>query len=152
MASPNAIKFLLVDDDSDDSFLFEEALKDLTTDVSLSVAINGFDALAKLEAERPLPDLIFLDLNMPLMDGKQLLVNLKADSTFRRIPVIMYTTSSLDRDVEYSLKNGALCFISKPHSMRDLLGILEPIAANVHADLKKTIQGLSGDVQTFVAC
>jgi CheY-like chemotaxis protein len=78
-----------------------------------------------------LPDLILLDLNMPKMDGKQCLDELKKDERLSQIPVFIYTTSSQSKDIEYTLQLGAECFITKPSSARDLQTLLAIIAPNM---------------------
>ena len=87
-------KFLIVDDDSDDRDFFCEALGEVMPDSGCYTAINGRRALKALEnKEIDLPDLIFLDINMPVMNGWQLLTKLKETESYGTIPVIIYSTS-----------------------------------------------------------
>lgn len=117
--------FLLVDDDLDDTFLFEEMLQQVNTSVIFQNATNGKEALDRLRAANAqLPDIIFLDLNMPRMDGRQCLAELKDDPRLKHIPVIIYTTSAHPKDITQTLQNGAACFITKPTDTRELKNIL----------------------------
>jgi CheY-like chemotaxis protein len=150
------ITFMLVDDDIDDTFLFREIINDVAPYIALRTAGNGqeaLDALNTLVSENaPLPDLIFLDLNMPRMDGKQCLSLLKSSDFLQHIPVIMYTTSSHSRDIEETMLNGAVSFITKPSHISDLKTILASLAANVRRNLLLTLRQLSETQNTFIVC
>lgn len=123
---------LLVDDDVDDRMIFGDVLKELVPDIIYNEAINGEDALARLE-EGLVPDLIFLDLNMPRVDGKQFLAELRQIEHLRHIPVIIYTTSSHESDKKETRALGASYFITKPNSLHELSQLLKGI-------LEETIQ------------
>jgi CheY-like chemotaxis protein len=111
----------LIDDDEDDREIFSIALQDADLTITLHTAINGKDALDKLNAQSDFnPDIIFLDLNMPLMGGKQFLQEIKNNPSLSRIPVIIYTTSSNPRDIEETRKLGAGHYLVKPSNI-DLL-------------------------------
>jgi CheY-like chemotaxis protein len=112
---------LLVDDDQDDQQIFLEALKHVAPSVKVATASNGLEALHKLNTPGAIhPDLIFLDLNMPMMNGKELLEELKKTESFSNIPVIIYTTSSRVEDREESIELGASSYLVKPHNFNDL--------------------------------
>jgi CheY-like chemotaxis protein len=112
---------MIVDDDEDDIELFCEALKDVDGNINCISASNGEDALMTLNKENAvLPDYIFLDLNMPRLNGKQCLKKIKSNATLRDIPVIVYTTSKLKEDVEETKKLGATTFLTKPNQLNDL--------------------------------
>ncbi len=143
--------FLLVDDDADDTALFEEVLQQVDPSIGFRVATNGQEALEMLRSDgEVLPDIIFLDLNMPRMDGRQCLAELRQEDKLKHIPVIMYTTSSQQRDVIHALQNGALCFITKPASLRELEEIISVIAGNVHSGLTAALKRLSGSVPACI--
>ncbi|HWA33713.1 MAG TPA: response regulator, partial [Cyclobacteriaceae bacterium] len=91
----------LADDDVEDQEIFAEALRSIDRDVKITSARNGEAALQTLRVglERK-PDIIFLDMNMPLMNGKQLLARIKSLETYRQTPVIMYSTFFADQDLE----------------------------------------------------
>ena len=117
-------RFLLIDDDSDDRELFSEALSLVEPAIICDQATDaeeGFQWLQKNGAE---PDLIFLDINLPVTNGWQFLSRLKTESGLKHIPVIMYSTSSNERDRKIAREMGALCFITKPHAFRLLQGML----------------------------
>ena len=147
------MRFLLVDDDEDDISVFKEVLEDINPSIFLASAGDGKEALNMLKQEQnKLPDVIFLDLNMPLMDGKECLSELKKDPHLKRIPVIMYTTSSQSKDIEETMLSGAVCFITKPTSLRELKNILSSISQNVHGNLEKCLRTLSNTSGTFIVC
>ncbi|MEJ0031578.1 MAG: response regulator [Bacteroidota bacterium] len=125
----SGITFLLADDDADDKTLFCEALAEINPDIVCHTASDGKEALAIL-SERQInkPNIIFLDINMPIMDGWQCLGKIKEHNDHRDIPVIMYSTSSYQRDIELALENGAFCFFTKPSDYRELRNILRLIA------------------------
>jgi len=147
------LTFFLADDDNDDTHLFQEMLYEVSPSTRFIGAVNGQDALDKLTAPGSfLPDVIFLDLNMPRMGGKECLAALKEDEQFRDIPVIMYTTSSHSKDIEETLQRGAICFITKPASVKELKDILHAISHNAHNNLQKTLMTLSNTASTFIVC
>ena len=106
-------KILLVDDDVDDQVIFLDALSEITTQVDCITAGNGLEALTTLKTLTPLPSLIFLDLNMPLMNGFECLENLKKDNQYKKIPVVIFTTSDNPMDVVRAKKSGADLFFTK---------------------------------------
>jgi CheY-like chemotaxis protein len=112
--------FLIVDDDADDVELFCEAVNEIEPDAECITAANGEDALKKLLNIKHLPDFIFLDLNMPRMDGRQCLDELRKDKRLKKIPVIIYSTSSTQRDTDETSKLGATYFLTKPTSFQKL--------------------------------
>ena len=117
-------RFLLIDDDSDDRELFSEALSLVEPDIICDQATDAEEGLARLQERKEEPDLIFLDINLPVMNGWQFLTRLKTESELKHIPVIMYSTSSNVRDMKTARDMGALCFITKPHAFRMLKGML----------------------------
>ena len=121
------IRIFLLDDDLEDTEIFQEVLSFIDPTIQCSTAENGRDALEKLSRVTFIPDLIFLDLNMPRMDGKECLRKLKENLILRNIPVIIYTTSSQSKDIEETMGAGAIKFITKPLNVNDLEKILRPI-------------------------
>ena len=114
---PKIELLFLVDDDIDDQQIFAEALSEIDDSINLLTAFSGLEALDTLrESTSRLPDLIFLDLNMPKMNGKQFLKEMKSNSTLANIPVVIYTTSSAKTDKDETLELGAQGFIVKPDS------------------------------------
>lgn len=113
--------YFIIDDDPDDQELFIEALQGLDEDCRCETAFNGQEAMQKLVSGAiPLPDFIFLDLNMPLMNGRQFLTEIKNNSDNRHIPVIIYSTSTETKDVQDTMQLGAVFFLQKPNRFDDL--------------------------------
>ena len=118
------IKILIVDDDSDDRFFLKEAVLEIDESFECAEAYDGIDALAMLRTTRFLPDYIFMDINMPRMDGTKCLNELKSDAKLRGIPVIILTTSSYPKDLELTHKLGAIDYLIKPMGHDALIHIV----------------------------
>jgi CheY-like chemotaxis protein len=123
---------LLVEDDPDDILITKRAFKESSTISTLYIVRNGVDAIKfvfKKDEYRdaPTPSIILLDINMPKMDGFQVLKELKANKMTRKIPVIMLTTSSRDNDVEKAYKNGCNNYIQKPVSYEKFIKTLHEL-------------------------
>jgi len=119
-----AISILLIDDDNDDCELFGEALQEVNPELQLKCISDGCEAIAFLETCTELPRLIFLDINMPRMDGWECLAALKGRPDFGGIPIFMYSTSSLPEDKEKALALGALDLINKPNDYNVLKQVI----------------------------
>ena len=121
-------RFLVIDDDTDDRELFTEALASVDPVIVCDQATDGAEALKRLTTKAiDQPDIIFLDINMPVMNGWQFLTRLKEDDVYKHIPVIVYSTSSTQKDKRIADDLGALCFITKPHAfvkLKHMLGIV----------------------------
>ncbi len=111
---------LLVDDDLDDQMLFQDAIREINPAIEVATAMNGVDALKVLSANEIYPDYIFVDLNMPLMNGVQCLQEIKKLTYYSQVPVIIYSTSSYERDIMQTINNGAFYYIVKPFSFQEL--------------------------------
>lgn len=120
---------LLVDDDIDDQFVFIDALSTVNPAIAVDTAADGIDALEKL-SHAPLPQVIFVDLNMPRMNGKKFLEEVKASPGLASIPVIVYSTSSSPEDISETKAIGASEFIIKPNSYDELCKILSSTLNN----------------------
>ena len=119
MTMTGPIHVLLIEDNPGDAELTKEMLETGKVHVDITVASDGVAALALLrepQAGGPagLPDLILLDLNLPKLDGRQILAELKRDHMLRRIPVVLLTSSDADTDVVKSYELGASCYLTKP--------------------------------------
>lgn len=130
--------FLLADDDSDDADMFREVLLEIDPSIIFHRTWDGQEVLDTLKNLK-VPDIIFLDINMPGMNGWKCLEKLKSTKSYRDIPVIIYTTSSLKRDVAIALDSGAHCFITKPNKVSELKKILELITANLNSNLMNAL-------------
>jgi len=117
---------MLIDDDNDDHEFFTEAVDSLNCEVELLHALSGKEALSILEKmDKRVPDFIFLDLNMPAMNGLQCLKKMKEDERLKNIPVIMYSTSSAESDINASMSGGATAYVVKPSSISTLVNGLK---------------------------
>jgi CheY-like chemotaxis protein len=106
-------RILLIDDDADDQLYFRDALNEVSPDSHCEIASNGREALEQIEIPPP-PDLIFLDLNMPVMNGYETLAALKKQHKYKDIPIVIFTTSKNSQDVQRSQELGANLFLTKP--------------------------------------
>lgn len=118
------MELLLVDDDTIDRELFTEALSLVSKAHTVKEAPNGEVALEYLRAADRLPDLIILDLNMPIKDGRETLIELKSFPRLRQIPVCIMSTSSSPFDVESAYNTGATLFLVKPLDFKKLIEML----------------------------
>jgi chemotaxis family two-component system response regulator Rcp1 len=126
------IDVLLVEDSPGDVRLTQEALRDSTRVIHLHVAFDGIEAMSFLKREgvharAPRPDLILLDLNLPRMDGREVLALIKADEKLRTIPTIILTTSEAEADITKSYQLQANCFLSKPVQLDAFEGLVKSI-------------------------
>ena len=121
---------LLVDDDEDDQEIFCLALEKVNPSMKCIKASDGRDALSILSEESFIPDYIFLDLNMPRMDGKECLKEIRKQSRFNKVPVIIFTTSSSERDQAETRQLGANWFITKPPLISTLVEKLSEVFSN----------------------
>ncbi|MGO4770373.1 response regulator [Flavobacterium sp. W22_SRS_FK3] len=130
---------LLADDDTDDTELFCEALTDIDENILYYTAYNGGEALKLLTGLNEKPKLIFLDLNMPVMNGWDCLKLLKKDKQYEDIPVIMISTSSHKKDIETASSLGAIGYFVKPNTYKDLRHILHSLTENLENGLQDAI-------------
>jgi len=117
---------LIIDDDDDDRSLFSDALGEVSSAVKCLSIGDGHEGLAMLRNEtEDLPDLIFLDLNMPRLNGKQCLEEIKKIPKLSHIPVIMYSTTKRWEDVEETQKLGAAYFLTKPALFNEICNAIK---------------------------
>jgi chemotaxis family two-component system response regulator Rcp1 len=127
-----AVEILLVEDSPGDVRLTQEALKDSKLYNNLNVVPDGVEAMAFLRRQEqytnaPRPDLILLDLNLPRMDGRQVLQEIKNDESLKRIPVVVLTTSSNETDIFITYNLHANCYISKPVDFTQFINVVKSI-------------------------
>ncbi|GGC68163.1 response regulator [Marinobacter halophilus] len=124
---------LIADDDPDDQLLIQEAFAERCANCQLCFVANGVELMgylrgaapeSELSTDCPLPDLLLLDLNMPLKDGRQALLEIRADPALRELPTIVLTTSGNDEDKAFCLAQGANDYIVKPSRYTELLTIV----------------------------
>jgi CheY-like chemotaxis protein len=132
MSSLPASRLLLADDDKDDRDLFSEALASLDPAIRYEGAEDGQQVLQLLsDNHTDLPAIIFLDINMPVMNGWEVLRKVKSDSRYLHIPVIVYSTASGENVKRVAAELGAVCFVTKPDSFRLVKSMLEVVIAHV---------------------
>lgn len=119
---------LLADDDADEFYLFNEAIEHSGLDVRLSHVDSAGDLFSTLEKEQ-LPDLLFLDINMPYKDGLECLTEIKADGKLHKMPVIIYSTSKNRKSISSAYDNGADYFLVKPNNFDDMVKALTHVFA-----------------------
>lgn len=115
---------LLADDDGDDCLLFENALAEIAVAANFECVQNGEELMSYLLKATTLPDIIFLDMNMPRKNGAVCLVEIKTNKKLQSIPVILISTSLEQSLIEYLYNNGAHYFIRKPNSFSKLKFVL----------------------------
>ena len=125
------IHILLVDDNEGDILLTREALEEARIINKISIAYDGIQAIDLLKKSTrvagTMPDLILLDINLPKMNGTEVLSIIKNDPDLRRIPVIMLTTSSSEKDILASYNNYANCYITKPVDLDRFMDVVRTI-------------------------
>jgi CheY-like chemotaxis protein len=134
--------FLLADDDIDDREMFCEALGSIDEHIVCHTVADGKEALTTLEQQSDLPALIFLDVNMPVMNGWQCLQKLNEHKRYSTIPVIVMSTSSHQREIDIARQFRALCYLTKPHDYNDLIQVLQTIVANTGPALAPALREL----------
>jgi two-component system response regulator len=126
------VEILLVEDDPADVDLLRETMAEWRIVANLHTVEDGMDALAFLRregpyAEVPRPDLIFLDLNLPGVDGREVLAEIKTDHDLKQIPVVVFTTSQEEKDIDRCYLLGANCFITKPVGLAEYSRVVKGI-------------------------
>lgn len=116
----DSLVFMIIDDDIDDRIFFKMAVKGIQLNTMTLEAKSGIEALQILRTIEQLPDYIFLDINMPRMDGRECLSEMKRDVALKHIPIIMYSTSFSDKSIAEFLALGAFGTLNKPTDMDTL--------------------------------
>lgn len=127
-----AIDILLVEDNAGDIRLTQEVLKESKVHNNLMIAHNGVEALECLRKQGKYagcarPDLILLDLNLPVMDGREVLAQIKDDLNFRRIPVVILTTSKAEEDILKTYNLHANCYVAKPVDLDQFVRVVKSL-------------------------
>jgi len=122
------VKVLLAENDKDDQEIFHEALTEANIPADLITVDNGQELMDNLkDPSEPNPDIIFLDINMPVKNGKECLAEIKSDETLKEIPTVMLSTSENVKDVEDSFNTGANLYVRKPFSFKSFILLLKKI-------------------------
>ena len=137
---------LLADDDEIDRLLFKEAFGELKMNNVVHAVSNGtqlMDYLTKKDAT--LPSLIFLDLNMPRINGLECLKEIRSNEKFKKIPIAIYSTSASKHDIEETFRNGANVYIEKPNDFNILKQLLTKVVSTTHIN-----QDQSFNIENFL--
>jgi len=126
------VDILLVEDDPGDVLMTQEAFNEYKVRNRLHVVTNGVDAMKFLRkengyAESPTPDLVLLDLNLPRMDGREVLAAIKGDNALHSIPVVVLTTSEAEEDVVRSYSLHANAYVTKPVDFERFIDVVRQI-------------------------
>ena len=129
---PTRMQVLLVEDSPGDVRLTQEAFHEANPNVHLHIACDGVEAMAFLKkegqyADAPRPDLVLLDLNLPRMDGREVLLHIKADESLKAIPTAILTTSVAEADVAISYRRQANCYLTKPVQLEEFENLVKSI-------------------------
>lgn len=127
------IAILLVEDSPTDALLAKEALKLGAVDHTLNHVHDGIQAMQYLRREKPFgdatrPDVVLLDLNMPGMNGHEVLEEIQADESLRRIPVMVLTTSEDERDINDAYDRNANFYVTKPVDLSDFIEVMQSLS------------------------
>ena len=138
MPASSLLDILLVEDDPGDIRLIKEMLREAPMRTNVSAAKDGMQALAWLKrtgsfAHAPRPDLVLLDLNLPKLNGQDVLEEMKHDAELSQIPVVVLTTSSREQDVATTLSGGAATYLMKPLDLDTFLLALERLGPPTHS-------------------
>jgi chemotaxis family two-component system response regulator Rcp1 len=126
--SGRTLHLLLVEDNPGDVDLMLEVLQESQLPHHrVSVAVDGVDALDRLQRPGDVPDLVILDLNLPRKDGRTVLREMKGDERFKHVPVIILSSSGADRDLADAYELGANCFVTKPSDLDDYFATVRGI-------------------------
>jgi CheY-like chemotaxis protein len=126
------LEVLLIEDSPGDVRLTKEAFHDVGISVHFHVAMDGVEAMAFLKregahADAPRPDFILLDLNLPKMDGREVLARIKKDASLKTIPTVILTTSAAETDVANSYQLQANCYLTKPVQLDEFEALVKSI-------------------------
>ena len=130
LVSKNTVHVILAEDDGDDRGIFLEAMNEVVPHAIIEIAENGEQLMQKLLKEDALlPDIVFLDLNMPGKNGHKCLKEIRDSEKLKSMPVIIYSTTEAPEDIDKTFEEGASLYLPKPHSFSDLKAMLTKIFA-----------------------
>lgn len=122
------LQILLGEDDPDDSSIFLQAIDDSNISSCVNVADNGNKLVNQLKTDKEhIPDIIFLDINMPLKNGLECLQVIRSKDTFKKVPVIIYSTSKNIEEIESCYEKGANYYVVKPFSYKAIVNMISDL-------------------------
>jgi CheY-like chemotaxis protein len=125
-AGNKTLKILFVDDDSDESYLFNEALEQSELPILLTKAHDGIQLLKSLH-NTPLPDIIIMDINMPYKDGIEALTDIRANNQFKKIFIIIYSITADKQSIKKAYEMGADLYMVKPEDFEGMLSVVKKV-------------------------
>ncbi|MDR6570535.1 Response regulator receiver domain-containing protein [Chitinophaga ginsengisegetis] len=126
MTRPQQI--MIIDDDADDRIFFQEAINNISPVIETHVCDSGIQAIAMFQENKiPAPDYIFLDFNMPLMNGRECLIELKKILQHQLTNIVILSTSDMKEDMEDAMRLGAKLFLTKPNTFQELCTMLKGV-------------------------
>ena len=124
----DVLHILLADDDDDDRLFFKDAIGEVKVKTVVNMVNDGVELMDYLNnAETRLPNLIFLDLNMPRKDGMECLKEIRSNHKLKDLSIAIYSTSGLEKDIEETFVRGANIYIKKPNDFEELKSILDKV-------------------------
>lgn len=132
-----SLNVLFVDDDSDESYLFNEALEQAGLTITLNRATNGNNLISYLHTNQTIPDLVIMDINMPYKDGVEALTEIRNDPRFAKLPLVIYSTNKNEKSINSCYEKGANLFVIKPNDFDGMLRVVKKIYS---MDWKNPIQ------------
>jgi CheY-like chemotaxis protein len=124
------LNILIVDDDADDHLFLSSAIKEVFPGAKIKSFFDGVELAEYWFGDATPPDLIFLDLNMQIVDGKTALKNIRNDKLLQKVPVVILTTSASEKEKHELMQLGATEFYTKPHSLMSLVQIVQRVKNN----------------------
>lgn len=120
------LRVLLADDDSDDLMFFNEALEQSALPLEFMSAENGNELIKMLDAGKT-PDILFLDVNMPYKNGIECLIEIRSRPRFKKLPIVIYSTTNYQVNVDACYQGGANLYVIKPNSFNEILTMVQKI-------------------------
>ncbi len=140
------LRVLLTDDDEDDRLIFKEIMDEMDKDITVHMVNDGKQLMDFLTTENnPLPHIIFLDLNMPNMNGLECLQKIRSDEKYSDISIAIYSTSTSKKDIDDTFSHGANIYITKPAVYSELKNVLEKSLSAVYLNRNSDL-----DMKNFV--
>lgn len=122
------VKIVLAEDDKDDQEIFIDALNETKVPAEVITVENGQELVDTLkDGSEPKPDIVFIDINMPIKGGKEALEEIKSDEELKEIPAVMLSTSNHPKDIEDTFNKGANLYVQKPNSLKSFILILKKV-------------------------
>ena len=128
MQNVNPLRILLADDDQDDHYLFTHAIKEFDSNISIKTVSDGVELIEFLNnTENEMPDIVFLDLNMPRKNGIDSLKRIRSTDKLKDLPIVICSTADAESNIDATFKAGGNLYLQKPYSLSDLVKSMKNI-------------------------